>query len=396
MVQKPRIMFITPGAYPTHSSRSSSVEQSVTEIVNVLKDRVDVWVVGQRFPSQEKHEIVDGVRYVRTRYTLSRNRYAAAIAHIIRRVRPHLIQIENRPRIVEQLKGKFPHIPIWLSLHSTTFLSPAHIDVTRLRRALRLADQVLVNSRFLRTDVVQRFRPAAAKIKVNHLGVNLSQFVSKFSVEGTQLRQEWLNKLGLEHRRIILYVGRLIPRKGIHHLLDAMPRVIAQHPDALLIIVGGKDYGQNKKSTYVRMLHKQGQRFTDHVRFIPYVPHDHIQHWFRIADVVTVPSAAKEAFGLVNVEAMATGVPVIATKSGGMTELIVDAETGFLIPVHPSPKLLAERIHHILADPKRAQAMGEACIQRVHRYFTWQHTAERLYSWYPPKIKHQACRIFHA
>ncbi len=368
----------------------------MAEIANVLKDRVDVWVVGQSFPSQAKCEIIDDVHCIRTGYKLTPRLYIAAIARIIRRLRPHLIQIENRPWIVEHLKRKFPNIPVWLSLHSTTFLSPRHIHVTRLRRALRLADQVLVNSRFLRNDVVQRFPPASAKIKVNHLGVNLSQFMTKFSAEGTQLRQEWLNRHGLEHRRIILYVGRLIPRKGIHHLLDAMPRVIAQHPEALLIIVGGKDYGQNKKSTYVRMLHKQGKRYTDHVRFIPYVPHDQIHHWFRVADVVIVPSAAKEAFGLVNVEAMATGVPVIATKSGGMTELIVDGETGFLIPVHPSPKLLAERIHHILADPKRAQAMGEACIQRVHRYFTWQHTAERLFSWYPQKIKHQACRIFHA
>lgn len=105
--------------------------------------------------------------------------------------------------------------------------------------------------------------------------------------------------------------------KGVHHILKAMPRITDKVPDALLVVVGAAFYGSNRTTPYVRKLHRLGKTMGETVRFVPYVPHDRIQDWFGIADVVLVPSDNREAFGLVNVEAMSCGVPVIATRAGG-------------------------------------------------------------------------------
>src|SRR5690606_10705725 len=140
------------------------------------------------------------------------------------------------------------------------------------------------------------------KIVVNHLGVDPERFPSRWSEEHQEARLQRMNALGLTGGKIILFVGRLIPIKGVHHLLQAMPKVLEQQPEARLLIVGGAYYGRNKRTPYVEKLHQLAKSLGQAVRFTPYVPHEKIAEWFRLADLLVVPSSEREAFGLVNVE----------------------------------------------------------------------------------------------
>ena len=363
------------------------MEHVVRHVASRVGRLADVWVVGKCTPTQPTRERLDGVGYVRPPLTKATPTYAAAAARALGRLDPDIVQIENRPRLVARLRRRFPDRKLWLSLHSTTFVSPAAIAPRALAAALRQADRIIVNSSFLRAYLARRFPSVADRVYVNHLGVDVAQFASRWSPEGEALRARMLASLGYEGKRILLFVGRLIEKKGLHHLLDALPAIVERHPETVLLIVGSSSYGADSITPYVSRLHAQANEMPAHVRFVPFVPHDEVHRWYAMADVALVPSFEEEAFGLVNVEAMATGVPVVATRAGGMPELIVDGETGYLVSPDRIAEDIAEKVDALLANPETIRAMGEASVRRVHSRFTWEHTAQRLSQWYREDMK---------
>jgi len=373
-----RVAIVTPGTFAIPSGKSSSVELVATEVGERLKDHVLIDIFGKKTKGQPASEVLGSIRFLRP----PARPYIRQVAKALRKVRPDVIQVENRPRFARYLKKQCPHTPVVLSLHSTTFISRPHISPATLRSCLRTADTIVVNSEFLRQRVVAADASIAGKIVVNHLGVDTNRFVSRWSEEERARREEQLARLGLAGKKIILYVGRFIPRKGVHHLLAAMPAIAAIVPDVCLLLVGGASYGSNRLTPYVRKLHRQASVVNGHVRFLPFVSHDRIPECFRLADVVVVPSDAREAFGLVNVEAMACGVPVVATAAGGMKEIIEHGVSGLLIdPDRPVEQLVAG-VCALLENPDYARTLGENGIRRVRETFTWEHASDRLLQLY--------------
>ncbi|WP_409341807.1 glycosyltransferase family 4 protein [Paenibacillus sp. MBLB4367] len=375
-MNRPRIAVVTPGSFAVPSTRSSSVERVVYEVTRLLQEQADCHVYGIRAPGYAASEVNEGVTYLRVTGR-RRKGYIQAVNNRIRKQRYDLIQVDNRPRHARFLKRRHPRTPVWLFLHSLNFVNKPHIGQRELASCFRHTDRILVNSHFLLERMAQRFPAIRSKLRVNYLGVNREQFVSRWSEEGKLFREDMLAKHGLQNRKIILYVGRLIKTKGIHHLLQAMPDIVKQEPDAMLLIVGGAFYGSRRTTNYVRQLHRMGSKMPQHVRFVPYVPYNQISDWFRIADVAVVPSSQREAFGLVNVEAMASGVPVIATRAGGMIEIIEHESTGYLVELDRLQEQLAERIVNVIGNDDLQQKMGEEAIRRVESTFTWRHTANR-------------------
>ncbi|WP_159881057.1 glycosyltransferase family 4 protein [Paenibacillus puerhi] len=367
---------VTPGTFPIPSGTSSSVETVAAEVARRLHGRVKLAVIGRRGVRQRSRERYEGVCYMRVPAP-SPGSYIRSVSRRLRSLRPHVIQVENRPRFARLLKRKYPKAGIWLSLHSVIFISRPHIGRRELRRCLAATDRIIVNSHFLKEELIRRAPGAADKIAVNHLGVDRLRFVSRWTPEGAAKRQAFLSKQGLEGRKIILFVGRLIPIKGVHHLLAAMPTILQRVPDATLLVVGSAFYGSKRVTPYVRQLKKAARDLGPHVRFISYVPHGKVDDWFRLGDVLAVPSSPHEAFGLVNVEAMSAGVPVVATRAGGMPEIVLEGITGYTVDPADKARELADRISALLLDEERARAFGESSAQRVNECFTWECTAKR-------------------
>ncbi len=162
-------------------------------------------------------------------------------------------------------------------------------------------------------------------------------------------------------------------------MLAAVPSILAAVPDALIVIVGSARYGSHRETGHVRRLHRMAARLKNHVHFQPYVSHHDIPRWFAMADTAVVPSVGKEAFGLVNLEAMAAELPVVATRAGGMKEIVVDGHTGFLVSTERE-KISAElagKIGFLLTNGEMRREMGFRGRERVLRDFQWRHTAER-------------------
>lgn len=365
-----RAAFVTPGAYPVPAPRGGSVERVVENFVPLLADSLEVRIYGRTAKGLPRRGMLHGASCERVRAP-GRRAYLTGVIAGLRAYRPQLIEVENRPRLVPLLKRKFPGALVWLHLHSNTFISGKAISPKELRVCLGAADRILVNSCFLKADVERRSPRLGAKLGVVYPGVDPAWF------GGPALRETLRNAHGWQRRQIVLFAGRLIPLKGVHHLLAALPALVRRHPNVLLVIVGSPFYGSSRTSAYSRKLLRMARPWRRYVHFEPYVSHERMPDWFSMADVAVVPSVRREAFGLVNVEAMASGVPVVACRVGGIAEIVEDGVTGFLVNPRYLDSELPERISVLLEDEALRTRMGALGRERVMERFTWRHTADR-------------------
>jgi spore coat protein SA len=370
---KSKVAIVTPGAFAIPSERNSSVEQAVGHICEQLKDRWQFYVFSKKTGELPAREQRDGIVH----YRPNGASYLTQASARLRQIRPNLIQVENRPNMAMLLKKKHPRTPVWLSVHSTHFVSAPQIQGPRLKQCLKAADRIIVNSRFM-LEYLKGIVPGIEyKTAVNYPGFDPDRFYPRWTEPGRESREALLHELGYRDKKIILYAGRLIEIKGVHHVLEVLPDIIRDNPNAVFVVIGSARYGKDVLTPYVKHLHQLGNRMPNHVRFIPFVPHNEMGKWFRAADVVVVPSAEQEAFGLVNVEAMACGVPVVATRAGGIPEIIRHRETGFLLDperLHPE---LVQAVNRLLKDEGLARRMGELAADHAVKHFTWKHSAER-------------------
>jgi D-inositol-3-phosphate glycosyltransferase len=173
------------------------------------------------------------------------------------------------------------------------------------------------------------------------------------------------------HPYQLLQLGRLVPRKGAAVSIAAL----ALLPDAELVVVGGPPADRLDDDPEVRRLRRiAGETgVADRVRFTGGVPSSQVPSLLRAADVVLCP-ADYEPFGIVPLEAMACGRPVVASAVGGQLDTVADPGTGRLVPPR-DPDALARAVAELLSRPETRQACGEAGRRRVLRRYSWAHVA---------------------
>jgi glycosyltransferase involved in cell wall biosynthesis len=174
---------------------------------------------------------------------------------------------------------------------------------------------------------------------------------------------------GREHR--IVAVGRLVPRKGFETMIRAMRHL----PDTELVIVGGPDKSELDSDVEATRLQRlAGQlNLADRVHLYGSVLREEMPMLLRSADVVAA-TPWYEPFGIVPLEAMACGVPVVASAVGGMLDTVEDTVTGRLVPPR-EPRALADAIAPILSQPRLGRMLGEAGRRRVCERYTWSRVA---------------------
>ena len=171
----------------------------------------------------------------------------------------------------------------------------------------------------------------------------------------------------------LLYVGRLVPRKGVDTVIDAL----AQVPDARLVVAGGPEVAAQHSDPESQRLLVRARRagVGDRVHLIGRVGQDRLPGLMRWADaVVTTPWY--EPFGIVPLEAMAAGRPLVGTAVGGLLDTVKDGETGLLVPSRDADALAAA-IHRLAADPQQRAEMGRAARRRALQNYSWAKVAEQ-------------------
>ena len=194
--------------------------------------------------------------------------------------------------------------------------------------------------------------------------------VDRFGPDGPTVRRS------ARHR--LLAVGRLVPRKGFDLAIAALSGL----PDTELVIVGGTDRERLDDDPEARRLRgcAAANGVGDRVRLVGRVASADMPAWYRSADLV-VCSPWYEPFGIVPLEAMACGVPVVATAVGGLIDTVVDGVTGLHVPPR-KPDEMRAAIRALLDDPPRRAALGSAGHARVRGRYSWQRVAGEIASVY--------------
>ena len=229
-----------------------------------------------------------------------------------------------------------------------------------------------------KTELIRHYGALSEKISVVPCGVNLEQFKA---LDKTQARQ-YLGfacpphmKYGGSQRnndKIILFVGRIDPLKGLDKLIKALPYL--RHIQGLrLVVIGGGEHSQHE----IERLRKLACDFKiqEAVTFLGLVKHEQLPYFYSAADVCVVPSYY-ESFGLVALESLACGTPIVATDVGDFKSIIRQGETGYVV-IDNVPHRLADKIALLLSRPSTDTKSAQLIRATVSK-FSWSNVAEAI------------------
>jgi D-inositol-3-phosphate glycosyltransferase len=232
----------------------------------------------------------------------------------------------------------------------------------------RNCDRILVATDKERDQLIQHYGASPEMIGVVPCGVNLDLFRP---LDRTTARRQ----LGFgQGESIVLFVGRFAPLKGIDKLMEAVARL--QHCERLRLAIAGGDGYPTKESESLRRLSRE-LGIQDSVNFVGRIEQNKLPPYYSAADVVVVPSHY-ESFGLVALESLASGTPVVATRVGAMETILREGETGHVVP-DGSSRLLAKGIESFIA---RSTPPSADALRATVRRFSWANVASAMINEY--------------
>jgi len=223
------------------------------------------------------------------------------------------------------------------------------------RIGIENSERVIAVSQEMREDVLRFYNVAPEKVVVVHNGIDLAGYrrtADSSALASYGIRQPY-----------VLFVGRISRQKGIMHLLDAAASIRAGV--GIVLCAGSPDTEDVKEELAARVSSMDNVVWIDRM-----LPRDHVIQLYSHASVFVCPSVY-EPFGIINLEAMACEIPVVASRVGGIPEVVVDGETGLLVPPR-DPAALAEAINLILGCAELSARFGKAGRARVEKHFSWQ------------------------
>ncbi len=234
------------------------------------------------------------------------------------------------------------------------------------------SDCVIASTQYEADDLAGRYGADPARLCVTHPGVDHSLFAP-----GSQRAAR--GQLGWGEGPVLLFVGRIQPLKGLDVALEAFERVRREIPGVRMAIVGGPSgpHGREELNRIRSRVQRLG--LEDYVEFVPSRPHHEVPSYYRAADVLLVPSRS-ESFGLVAAEAQACGLPVVAARVGGLSYVVEDATSGFLVDDW-DPAGFAAAAARILLDPDLAARLAKGAVEFATR-FSWEVATDRLLELY--------------
>ena len=392
-------VLIVTSSYPKHEGEPSGI------FLHHLSRQLvacgwRVLVLAPNFPGGQPVQMLDGVDIRRFNYFLPQRQalcyrsgmlpnlkqsvllwfqvpfyLANLFGSLLRTVRKESIDVINAHWVVPQgivtrLVQSFLSVPVVLTVHGGDIFAFQGLVGRFLKKwALTRADACTANSAFTRGQLL-RLCPSA-EVGIVPMGVDVTDFEPK--QRNVLLRR----KLGVG-AEMILFVGRLVEKKGVHNLLAAMQQVLKKSPHATLVLVGD--------GTQRHELERMAERLeiAGSVRFLGKLPHEQLPEYYAAADVFVGPSVVDrsgdtEGLGVVFIEAASAGLAIVGTSVGGISDVLIHEVTG--IAVEPDqPEALANAIERLLGDEPLRQRLGAAARQHALSQFSWSQVAGRFSS----------------
>lgn len=241
------------------------------------------------------------------------------------------------------------------------------------RSAILDADAVIAVSKGTREDILRVYPVNPEKVHVIYNGIDLNEY--RQTSQTTALKEYGVDP----SIPYVLFVGRITRQKGVTHLVDAIPHMPAK--TQVVLCAGAPDTPEIAAEMRTKV--EEAKKTNPHVVWIEkMVSKPEVIQLYSHCRVFCCPSVY-EPFGIINLEAMACRAPVVASATGGIKEVVVDGQTGYLVPFDADPvtgfpinpqkfaKDLGAKISQLLADPAKCKAFGDAGRKRVEEVFSW-------------------------
>lgn len=361
---------------PVPPVAGGAVQLYIEGVLPYLSANHDITVYSIRYPGLPDEEVKDRVNYIRLPGK-SDTVYIESLKSAVSG-NHDLVHVFNRPRTVLSLTEALPGVRLSLSLHNEMF-HPGKITTEDGARCVERVEFINTVSKFIANGVKNRFPAAEKKLRVVYSGADDRVYKTNGSPEGLLNRKELKAKLGLGDRKVVLFVGRLSKKKGVHVLLNAMKKVTEKNPDVALVVIGSKWYGKNDADEYTRYVMNLAGSLTVPIIFTGFIPPAYIPAYFNIGDVFVCASQWNEPLARVHFEAMAAGLPIVTTDRGGNAEVVEDHVNGLVIEDYMDTSIMAEYINYLLQNPEAAADMGRKGRLQAEARFNWRRVADEIF-----------------
>jgi spore coat protein SA len=378
----PTVALIGPELFPIPPIRGGAAELFIEQVASRLENWRPV-VISRADPELALREQRGQVEYIRVplsgwefrlykRYPRWFPLYDRRVLGILRKLKPDLIHVHNRPLLALYLhKHLGDGTPLILHLHNL-YNSLGKRERPPLGTPIPVAGCVAC-SQFVLDRERTRLGLGAKSHWVVYNGVDPNTFSCRWqrSEKGRSIREKY--QIGQEPT--VLFVGKVRESKGVGVLLQAMELVWQRLPGAVLILAGGTEYGQgrtNRLTPFYRRLQQQLQQASGRVIMTGFIPPSQIAALYLAGDIFVGPSQIEEGLGIVFLEASASGLPIIATRRGGIPEIVHPGINGILLERHDDAPELADAIVQLLIDKSRQESLGRQGCQWVRDHFTWE------------------------
>jgi phosphatidyl-myo-inositol dimannoside synthase len=354
--------------------RAGGIQQYCHNLVRRLPPD-EVVVYAPAWPGAEEFDAAEPYRIVRhpTSSMLPRDPVARRAVALIREVQPDLVCFGAAfpLGLLARRLTRETGVPCVGFTHG---VEVAVSGLPLLRRAMtRVAGDLRLLTAVSRWSAARVERGARGRCPVELLPSGVAADVYRPDVDGSAVRA----RHGLGQDPVCVCVSRLVPRKGQDKLIQAWPRVVAQVPAARLLIVGPGPYRRRLERMAAASPAAGRIHFTGEVRW------EELPEHYAAGDVFAMPCRTRwagmdlEALGVVFLEAAAAGLPVVAGRSGGAPETVVEGVTGTVVDGRRAQQV-GDAVAGLLADLPRARAMGQAGRRRVEQEFSWEAVTARL------------------
>jgi glycosyltransferase involved in cell wall biosynthesis len=393
---------------PVH--RADAIALWTDQVTRGLRKHHSIVCYSRRGPNQAESSIFDGIEYRRIEFgydwylrvgraldefgLLRRQRsffgsswyfrhYGQRIATDLQSVRAEIVHVQNFSQFVPWIKQRNPGAKVVLHMHADWLVE---LDRSWLQPRLAAADTIACCSGYYANNIRAAWPEFANRVHVVYNAAAPEEFAE---IGERSPRPE-------ESRRI-LFVGRMVPDKGLHILIEAFNGLVEELPNTELFIVGSIPMiaraslaTHASKEAMVRELSRFGgaplegylrsqltPAAAKRVTITGEVPRKELLRHYRDSDLLVLPSILPEGFGIPIVEAACCGVPTIATSRGGIPEVVIDGETGRLVAAGDAAELRTT-IADLLKNDAERRRMGQAARARALELFTWDQIVEQL------------------
>ncbi|AHM58644.1 group 1 glycosyl transferase [Flammeovirgaceae bacterium 311] len=292
---------------------------------------------------------------------VKQNFYPSLVGFICKLKGIKIFHLHNRPTYSIVIRKLNPSAKIIVHMHNDHFLT---LNKSTLNHVMLCTDVIICVSDYIRNNIEEYCRAngvIAKPLYTLYNGVDTNKF-KKLQVS--------LNS------KVIFFSGRLIPEKGVEQLIDAFIKVLKDFPDAVLKIAGGAGFGTNVDTEFIIRLKEKSSLYPANILFLGFVNHQEIHQLYNHSIIYVCPSIWNDPFPLTVLEAMSSGLALVASEKGGIPEAVGQAG----LVVNPSNvEQLSNAIKTLLKDGLLTEQLGLQARQRVLEYFTWEKVSRQLW-----------------